>query len=130
MNGMAGGNNHAYRGLAVLEGWLAAGGDNFACRRLAGVKLRLRGVALGCRGCLLADKGFLFHSHCGFSRFYLTALRHTIVQAERQSPRDHAANFKSLKTRGKMKAVSPVTPPQLPPGPMDGLNFNPLRLNN
>ena len=43
-----------------------AGGNNFAGRRLAGVNLRLRGLALGWSGGLLADEGFLFHSHLWF----------------------------------------------------------------
>jgi hypothetical protein len=32
--------------------------------------------------------------------------------------------------KGKNEGRPPVTPPELPPSPMDGLNFNPLRLNN
>jgi hypothetical protein len=54
--------------------------NNFACRRLGGVDLRLcRRLFLdwGWSHCLLLDDGFLFDSHCGFSPvcfLYLAAL--------------------------------------------------------
>jgi hypothetical protein len=46
----------------------APSGNDLARRRPAGVSL-LAGIALGGRCGLLADKGFLFHSHCRVSTF-------------------------------------------------------------
>jgi hypothetical protein len=81
-----------------------AGGNNFAGRRLAGVNLRLRGLALGWSGGLLADEGFLFHSHLGFSSINLTALRNTQVQADGQTKR-HLRNLQNPGNSGTARSI-------------------------
>ena len=80
------------------------GGNNLAGRWLAGVNLL--GVALGCRRSLLADERFLFDSHCGVSRFILTALRDTLEQANSQTAYPRKQIFKSLKTQERIFFVS------------------------
>jgi hypothetical protein len=62
---MASGNNPYHP--ALLHG---LSGNDLGRRWLAGVNLRLYGLALGWGGSLLADERFLFHRHCGFSRFF------------------------------------------------------------
>jgi hypothetical protein len=79
--------------------------NDFARSWLGGVNLRLRGLALGRGGCLLADERFLFHSHFGFLRFYLTALRNTLVQADGQSFHQASNIFKLLQTKGDVRIV-------------------------
>jgi hypothetical protein len=50
------------------------GSYHFACRRLAGIDLRLEGVALGYRCALLVDERFLFHSHLLFLQVLIELL--------------------------------------------------------
>jgi hypothetical protein len=96
---------------------------------LGGVNLRLRGLALGRGGCLLADERLLFHSHFGFLRFYLTALRSTLVQADGQSFRHRSGIFKLLQTKEGVRIIHLAEEVQLCRPAGDGLNFNPYGLN-
>jgi hypothetical protein len=104
---------------------MGLGGNNLAGRRLAGVNLRLRGLALGWGGALLADEGFLFHSHLGFSRIDLTALRNTLVQANGQTKLQTPAIFKTPETTVRQGDRGRAA---FPRADEKGLNINPCGL--
>jgi hypothetical protein len=73
----------------------SACGNDLAGSRLGGVNL-LGGVALGCRCILLTNERLLFQGHLGVSSIDLTALRHTLVQANGQTYRGSWERIKTF----------------------------------